>query len=142
MHGRGFPHLSTSVTNNVGKLFPSLEIFLFICGMLEKIRKIENSHIILWLFKDIFWVMDFKLLGTLMIAPTIAVALYLTVISRKDRKEFLHSLAVCFWIGANGSWMIGEFFYDDALRPIAFVFFLAGLASIAYYYIGLLKKEK
>lgn len=110
--------------------------------MLEKIRKIENSHIILWLIKDTFWVMDFKVLGTIMIAPTVFVAVYLTVISRGDRKEFLHALAVCFWIAANGSWMIGEFFYDDHLRPIAFVFFLAGLLSIAYYYLGLIWNKK
>ena len=110
--------------------------------MLEKIRKIENSHIILWLIKDTFWVMDVKVLGVIMIVPTIAVALYLTIISRRDRKEFLHSLAVCFWILANGTWMIGEFFYEDGLRPYALLFFLAGLLSIGIYYLGLLGKAK
>lgn len=110
--------------------------------MLEKIRKIENSHIVLWLIKDTFWVMDVKVLGVIMIVPTIAVALYLTIISHTDRKEFLHAVAVCFWIAANGTWMIGEFFYEDGLRPYAFAFFIAGLLSIAFYYLGLMGRAK
>lgn len=70
-----------------------------------------------------------------MILPTIAVAVYLTIISRKNRKEFYHSLAVCFWIGANATWMIGEFYFNDTLRHYAFAFFIAGLLSISYYYL-------
>lgn len=103
--------------------------------MLAKIRKIENSHIILWLIKDTFWVMDLKTPGMIMIVPTIAMAIYLCFISRKDQKEFYHSLAVCFWIAANASWMIGEFYFNDGLRPLAFSFFAMGLVSIAFYYL-------
>jgi hypothetical protein len=31
--------------------------------------------------------------------------------------------------------MVGEFFYDDGLRPQAVVFFGAGLLSVIYYYL-------
>lgn len=110
--------------------------------MLEKIRKIENSHIILWLIKDTFWVMDLKTLGMIMIVPTVAVALYLCFISRNNAKEFYHSLAVCFWIAANGSWMIGEFYFNDGMRPLALCFFILGLLSISFYYIKNLFSKK
>lgn len=110
--------------------------------MLQKIRGIENSHIILWLIKDTFWVLDYKIPGMIMIVPTVAVALYLCYISRHDAKEFFHSLAVCFWIAANGSWMIGEFYFNDSLRPLAFSFFILGLLSISFYYIRISFSKK
>lgn len=46
--------------------------------MNERIRKIENAHILLWLLKDICWVMDLKWMGTIMIIPTLVVALWIT----------------------------------------------------------------
>jgi hypothetical protein len=79
--------------------------------------------------------MDLKTPGMIMIVPTIAMAIYLCFISRKDQKEFYHSLAVCFWIAANASWMIGEFYFNDGIRPLAFSFFALGLFSIAFYYL-------
>ncbi len=104
--------------------------------MFEKIRKLENTHILLWLIKDACWVMEFKLMGVLMILPTVIVAFYLSFLSRFDRKELLHNLAVCCWILANSVWMIGEFFLNDSTRPAAAVFFLLGLSFVAIYYIG------
>ena len=100
----------------------------------EKIRKLENVHILLWLLKDTFWVLLLKIPGLIMIVPTIGVAAYLTLKSRHDAKEFIFNLAVLCWILANSVWMIGEFFFDDSTRPIALVFFILGLGSIGYYY--------
>lgn len=98
------------------------------------IRRFENLHILLWLLKDLCWVTLSRSLGIFMILPTIGLALFITYISRRDKAEFAHNMAVCLWICANSVWMIGEFFYDDGLRPAAIVFFIAGLLMIARYY--------
>ena len=77
-----------------------------------------------------------------MIVPTLFLAFYITYIFRKEISEFYHNLAVCLWIMANSSWMIGEFFFDDTLRPYATVFFLGGLGILAFYYIFIYKRTK
>lgn len=69
-----------------------------------------------------------------MIFPTVTLAIYITYINRKDRAELAHNLAVCFWILANSTWMIGEFYFEDSIRPLAIVFFCAGLIMMARYY--------
>ncbi len=105
---------------------------------MKQIRNLENTHILLWLIKDASWVMNFKTLGVAMIIPTIAMAVYLTVLSRNDRKELLHNLAVTCWISANSIWMIGEFYLNDSTRPFAAVFFILGLIFVGIHYFGLL----
>lgn len=102
--------------------------------MLKNIRAYENLHIFLWLLKDTCWIMDFHVGGIIMIVPTVLAAIHITWRWRKDVNEFLHSLAVTCWIFANAIWMIGEFYYDDTLRPYAAPFFIAGLISVGIYY--------
>ncbi len=109
--------------------------------MLQKIRNLENTHILLWLIKDTCWVLEYKLLGVFMIFPTVAVAFYLTYLSRSDRKELLHNLAVSCWILANSTWMIGEFYLNDSTRPVAAAFFILGLTFVGVYYIGKKRQE-
>lgn len=101
---------------------------------LRRIRKFENFHILLWLVKDLCWVTLSKAAGMVMIAPTLALALYITYKNRNDRAELLHNIAICMWICANSVWMIGEFFLEDSTRQIAVVFFVIGLLSMLYYY--------
>lgn len=43
------------------------------------IRKFENVHILLWLLKDLCWVMDYKTAGVVMIVPTVGIAVCITV---------------------------------------------------------------
>ena len=102
---------------------------------LSKIRGTENLHILLWIVKDTCWVQDYRVVGVSMIIPTIAVAIYLTVKAREQREEFIHNMAVCFWLCANSIWMIGEFFYNDQTRPYATVFFALGLGTLALHYL-------
>ncbi|MBK6830882.1 MAG: hypothetical protein IPG92_09200 [Flavobacteriales bacterium] len=110
--------------------------------MMRSLRASENFHILLWLLKDLCWVMDLRIMGMIMIVPTLAMAVWIAWRSRTDRGEFLHCLAVVFWIAANGTWMIGEFFYNDGTRPIAIGFFAAGLLTIVpYYLVKLVIKE-
>lgn len=70
-----------------------------------------------------------------MIAPTLAFAIFITWRNRFDKAELLHNLAICMWICANSVWMIGEFYFDDTTRGAAMFFFIAGLLSMAYYYL-------
>ena len=103
--------------------------------LFHNIRAYENLHIAIWLIKDTCWVMTFKVGGMLMIIPTLVVAVHLAWRSRKNVSDLFHNIAVCLWITANATWMTGEFFYYDGLRPYAMVIFAAGLIVVAFYYI-------
>lgn len=70
-----------------------------------------------------------------MIVPTVLAAFHITWLSRHNRVELLHNLAVSCWIIANGIWMVGEFFFNDTTRPYALVFFVIGLAFVGSYYL-------
>lgn len=99
-------------------------------------RKFENYHIVLWLVKDLCWAMEFKTLGVIMIAPTIALAIYIAYRSFENKFEFMHNLAVCFWITANATWMTGEFFdFADPAKKVAAVCFVIGIILILSAYI-------
>jgi hypothetical protein len=102
------------------------------------IRKFENLHILLWLIKDLCWVTLSQTLGMIMIIPTAGLAFYIAWISRHDKAELFHNLAVCCWISANSVWMTGEFYYEDKTRIAAAALFIAGLLFIAFYYFFIL----
>ncbi len=109
----------------------------------SRFRKIENLHILFWLLKDLSWAMLWKPLGLLMIIPTIGAALLITWQTRHIKSEFLHNLAVVFWILANAYWMITEFYSNnDSLRFYTIIPFSIGLIIISYYYIVVKPKEK
>jgi hypothetical protein len=113
-------------------------------------RRLENLHIVFWLFKDISWCMIWKVLGIAMIIPTLAVAIYIAYRTRQIRSELAHNLAVAFWISANSYWMISEFFgFDDVTilnnyegKHLAMIPFLIGVAILGWYYLIERRKEK
>ena len=83
-----------------------------------------------------------------MIIPTLAVALLITYQTRKISSEFLHNLSMDFWITANCTWMVGEFFGWDAnlvgpygLREFSIIPFAGGLITLAYYYLFVANKK-
>src|SRR4026207_2069092 len=112
-------------------------------------RKLENLHIVFWLFKDISWCMIWKELGIIMIIPTLSVAIYIAYRTRQLRSELAHNLAVAFWISANSYWMISEFFgFDEAQvvgpyqgKHIAMIPFIIGVLILAWYYLVQRPKE-
>jgi hypothetical protein len=104
--------------------------------MNRSIRVRENLHIVLWLAKDFAWIANFKVVGLIMGLPTLVLAFILVWLTRNQREDFFHNIAVACWITANLIWMVGEFFYNDGLRPISMPFFVAGLLVIGYYYGG------
>ncbi|HLG34876.1 MAG TPA: hypothetical protein VI757_08365 [Bacteroidia bacterium] len=103
---------------------------------LQRFRHFENFHIVLWLVKDLCWCTMSQTLGVIMIFPTVALAIYITWLHRHTRVELFHNTAVVLWLFANSIWMLGEFYYNDSTRPIALVFFIAGLGTAAWYYVS------
>jgi hypothetical protein len=97
-------------------------------------ENLQNLHVALWLLKDCAWCSLWKGMGLLMISPTIFVALAIAWHSRKCLPDFVHNIAVCLWISANITWMVGEFYYGDGTRGIAKGFFFVGLGVLALYY--------
>jgi len=101
----------------------------------------ENAHIAFWLIKDFCWCRGFHTLGTLMIVPTLAMAIDITWSNRKNVDDLFHNSAMALWICANATWMLGEFHANDTYRPYATVFFIFGLALISYYYLFVFRKQ-
>jgi len=113
-------------------------------------RKMENTHILFWLLKDVSWCMIWKPLGIAMIFPTLIISIIIAWRTRSLTSELAHNLAVTFWITANSYWMISEFFGFDE-TPLAFgvegkyfamIPFAIGILILAYYYLFKTKKEK
>lgn len=101
----------------------------------------ENLHVVLWLIKDLSWLMEYRMLGLLMVAPTITVAGIIAWKSRHIRVELLHAMAVILWISANSTWMIEDLFLDGRGHVIAQALFLSGLLILAVHYLILLPLE-
>ena len=106
-------------------------------------RKMENMHIVFWIFKDISWCLTWKVLGITMIIPTLYFSLIIAWRTREVKSELAHNLAVTCWITANALWMISEFFGFDTLplkwgfegKHLALVPFAAGVFTLARYYL-------
>lgn len=112
-------------------------------------RRMENMHVVFWLFKDISWCMIWKELGIIMIVPTLTIAIWISWKNRQMKSELAHNLAIVFWISANSYWMISEFMAFDELeiwgtvtgKHISLIPFLAGVFVLAYYYMVQRPKE-
>jgi hypothetical protein len=108
-----------------------------------KFRRMENLHIVFWLFKDISWCMVWRELGIIMILPTMLISIIIAWRTRHYVSELCHNLAITFWISANSYWMISEFLKFDAIelthgytyKHLALIPFFAGILVLIYYYI-------
>jgi hypothetical protein len=106
-------------------------------------RKMENLHIVFWLFKDVAWCMVWRPLGILMIIPTLAIAVIIAYRTRQYMSELCHNLAIVVWIMANSYWMISEFLHFDSnvlfgdytYKHLALIPFFTGILILAFYYI-------
>ena len=115
-----------------------------------RFRRLENLHIVFWLFKDISWCMLWRELGIAMVIPTLSVAIYISYRTRKIRSELAHNLAVTFWISANSYWMFSEFYgFDETQilgdyqgKHLAMIPFTIGVLILAWYYLIQRRKER
>lgn len=114
-----------------------------------RFRRLENLHIVFWLFKDLSWCMLWRVLGIAMVVPTLAVAIFIAYRTRKIKSELAHNLAIVFWITANSYWMVSEFYgFDETTvwsgfqgKHFAMLPFITGVLILAYYYVILRPKE-
>lgn len=106
-------------------------------------RKMENLHIVFWLFKDISWCMIWRPLGIAMIFPTLVIAIIISWRTRQYMSELCHNLAITVWITANSYWMISEFFHFDtnplfgvySFKHLALIPFMMGILLLGFYYL-------
>ena len=113
-------------------------------------RKMENMHIIFWLIKDVSWCLIWKILGILMIFPTLIISVIIAYRTRNIKSELAHNLAISFWITANSYWMISEFWGFDEIhiwkqfegKHLALIPFFLGVGILAWYYIFQKKHEE
>lgn len=94
---------------------------------------LETAHIPLWLIKDICWLMSYRLAGVIIAVPTIAVAIWMALLTRRNKDQFLPNVSIAFWILANANWMFAEFYelptkelsiYPFALGVLVFLIFV------------------
>ena len=115
-----------------------------------KYRRMENLHIVFWIFKDIGWCMGFTLLGITMIVPTLIISIIIAWRTRTIVSELCHNLAITVWISANSFWMCTEFFgvdhlaigYGFTVKHLAMIPFIIGMLILAYYYIWYKPRHK
>jgi len=105
-------------------------------------RRMENMHIVFWLFKDIAWCMFWKPLGIVMIIPTLIISIIIAWRTRHIVSELCHNLAITVWISANSFWMCSEFFGVDnhivldsiTVKQLAMIPFVTGVFILSFYY--------
>ncbi|MBL0328928.1 MAG: hypothetical protein IPP64_05790 [Bacteroidetes bacterium] len=103
--------------------------------MTHKIHHYENIHIPLWLLKDTCWMMEWRIMGIIMIIPTLTVSLIIAYSAWKEKDdEFWIKTAISFWISANSYWMVCEFVKHEELKYFAAIPFIAGMICVSYFY--------
>lgn len=107
----------------------------------QPISRYENLHIVFWLIKDTCWMMELKVLGVLMILPTIGIAAFIAGRTRSENTFYLN-LAICFWIIANAYWMCCEFLGVAELKNYAGFPFILGMISVVVFYRNILAFNK
>lgn len=113
-------------------------------------RKMENLHIVFWLFKDLAWCVVWKPIGILMIFPTLIISIVIAWRTRHMMSELCHNLAISIWITANSYWMVSEFLHFDenivlgaiTFKHLAVIPFTIGLICLAFYYLYWRPKHK
>ena len=109
---------------------------------MSKVRGYENFHILLWLLKDSFWLMEWKLAGISAIVPVMLLAFRIAWLDRKDTANLLHNIAIICWLCGDSIWMIGDFFFNSRLKQLPATFFGIGILVLAIYYLVVLPREK
>lgn len=106
-------------------------------------RKMENLHIVFWLFKDVAWCMVWRPLGIAMIFPTLIISIIIVWRTRQYMSELCHNLAITIWITANSYWMVSEFLHFDTkhlagdltYKHLALIPFGLGILVLTFYYV-------
>lgn len=101
--------------------------------LIDKIKKYENFHIVLWLLKDTCWMLELRWLGASIMVPTLLFAFYIVNKTSKSA-DFYINLAIFFWIFANSFWMMTEFFFQNQFKYFSIIPFSLGFVFVAVFY--------
>lgn len=96
-------------------------------------KQLDNFHILTWLLKDLLWAKECAVLATIMIIPTIGIALLLTIQSMKYKSSISSNFAILCWMTADSIWMVDEFYQLDISWLTASIFAIGVLAMLHYY---------
>lgn len=99
---------------------------------MDRIRKIENLYVVCWLMKDMCWMLAFKYLALFMILPTILLAVYVLVLSKKSMINLSVNISMICWIAANSAWMIHDFYMIIPIE-VSKVLFSTGIVTMLMY---------
>ena len=94
--------------------------------ILKNIRNIHEIHITSWLVKDIFWTLKLTWLATIMVIPTLILALFILLTEKEYRDG---NLIMFFWLGMNIFWMLHEL-QNLPYWPVQIFMFLGVLSTI------------
>jgi hypothetical protein len=108
---------------------------------IDRIKRHENLHIVFWLIKDSCWMLEIKWLGALMVIPALIMAIRITYLTRGSLDYYLN-FAIFFWITANSYWMLVEFFFNNAHKNFAGLFFGLGFLFVGIFYFKSLRGKK
>eukprot|EP00121_Abeoforma_whisleri_P016570 Awhi_evm1s15200 len=79
-------------------------------------REYETLHLLLWAVKDCFWIWNVRYPYPVFFALTCLINLHFLFLFLKYKSQyidFMHYISLLFWVLANGTWAIGELFYED-----------------------------
>jgi hypothetical protein len=87
--------------------------------------------------------MGWKVLGIVMIIPTLIISIIIASRTRNIMSELCHNLAISVWISANSFWMVTEFVGIDThlvagnftVKHLALIPFTIGLLILGFYYL-------
>lgn len=85
--------------------------------------------------------LDWRIPGTILVVPTMLVAALIAYYSR-NFNEFWINLAIVFWITANASWMLLEFYRAPDYKYYTLIPFGLGLFCTGVFYYRRLKKTR
>jgi hypothetical protein len=110
-----------------------------------KIRQYENLHIVFWLIKDTCWMLELKILGAIMVIPTMLLCIWIISKTRHTLDVYINT-AILFWICANSYWMLTEFFGDIHYKfyasiPFGLGFLFALIYCTKYYKLKYISSE-
>ena len=144
------PVISPGTTHSIYQVIPNKKNEEETYIISPAIQKMENLHIVFWLFKDISWCIICKSLGIIMIFPTLIVSIIIAWRTRQYISELCHNVAITLWILANSYWMISEFFEFDSTiitgnitcKRLTLIPFGLGVLILGAYYFYFKKNIK
>ncbi len=100
----------------------------------KKSLNIHEIHVISWLLKDVFWTLKWTWMATVMVLPTLLLAIYIFIREKESRDS---NLVLLSWLNMNIFWMLHEL-QNLPYWPVQLFMFLGILSTFRL----ILKKRK